>query len=242
MLPCDALRINSEVPRNSERPPMNIVLLGAANPETRRMILAIKRVQPALHVIGFIDNDPSKAGTTFLDLPVFGGFDSVQSLLQEDVYFVNLITGSTRVRYETSRELVRRGCRFANFIHPSVDLTMVSVGVGNYLQESVIVQANVSIGDNSSIHMATLVGHETRIGNSVFIAHGCSLSGSVSVGDGTFMGTHATVVPRITIGKWTTIGAGTVVIRDVPDYATVVGNPGKVIKIAEPLYADAAIF
>jgi sugar O-acyltransferase (sialic acid O-acetyltransferase NeuD family) len=175
-------------------------------------------------------------------LPVFGGFESVDSLLEQDVHFVNLITGSTRVRYETSRELARRGCRFANLIHPSVDLTMVSVGVGNYLQESVIVQAEVSIGDNSSIHMGTLVGHETRIGNSVFIAHGCSLSGSVSVGDGTFMGTHATVVPRISIGKWATIGAGTVVIKDVPDYATVVGNPGKIIKTAESHYADGAIF
>jgi sugar O-acyltransferase (sialic acid O-acetyltransferase NeuD family) len=225
-----------------ERRPMKIVLLGAANPETRRMILAVERSQPELQFIGFIDNDSGKKGTTFLGLPVFGGFESVGELLGQDAFFVNLITGSTRVRYETSRELARRGCRFTNFIHPSVDLTMVSIGVGNYLQESVIVQAEVTIGDNSSIHMGTLIGHETRIGNSVFIAHGCSLSGSVTVGDGTFMGTHAAVVPRVTIGKWATVGAGTVVIKDVPDYATVVGNPAKIIKVGEPAYADGAIF
>jgi sugar O-acyltransferase (sialic acid O-acetyltransferase NeuD family) len=221
---------------------MKIVLLGAANPETKRMIYAVEKTQPDIEFIGFIDNDPRKAGSTFLDLPVFGGFESVAPLLQQGVQFVNLITGSTRVRYETSRDLVRLGGQFANLIHPSVDLTMVRVGTGNYIQESVILQADVVIGDNSSIHIGTLVGHETHIGNSVFIAHGCSLSGCVVIGDGTFMGTHATVVPHVTIGKWVTVGAGTVVLKDVPDYATIVGNPGRVIKVAEPIYADGAIF
>jgi sugar O-acyltransferase (sialic acid O-acetyltransferase NeuD family) len=222
--------------------PMKIVFLGAANPETGRMIRALGRSQPEFHVLGFIDNDPAKAGKLFLDYPVFGDFDKLDELIQQGAHFVNLITGSTKVRYETSLEMARRGCRFANFIHPSVELTMVRIGLGNYVQEGVILQADVSLGDNSSVHMGTLVGHESRIGNSVFIAHGCSLSGCVEIGDGTFMGTHATVVPRVKIGKWATIGAGTVVIKDVPDYATVVGNPGRIIKIAEPKYDNGAIF
>lgn len=32
------------------------------------------------------------------------------------------------------------------------------------------------------------------------------------------------------IGEWCTIGAGAVIIHDVPDGATVVGNPGRIIK------------
>jgi acetyltransferase-like isoleucine patch superfamily enzyme len=110
------------------------------------------------------------------------------------------------------------------------------------VQENVVLQAAVRLGDNSSIHIGTLVGHETVIGNSVFIAHGCSISGLVQVGDGVFMGTHATVIPRISIGRWATIGAGTVVTKDVPDYATVVGVPGSVIKVADPVYEDGDIF
>lgn len=222
---------------------MKVVFLGAANPETKRMILAVQRAQPNFVVLGFLDNDPAKKGTDFFGYPVFGGFDVLDRFAgDEDVRFVNLITGSTKTRYETSRVLAERGCRFTNFIHPNVELTMTSLGVGNYLQESVIIQAGVTIGDNSSIHIGTLVGHESTIGNSVFIAHGCSISGSVTIGDGVFMGTHATVIPRLKIGKWATIGAGSVVLKDVPDYATVVGNPGKVLKIAEPQHADGDIF
>jgi len=221
---------------------MNIIFLGAANPETGRMIKAVERAQPNLKVLGFIDNDPKKKGTTFLGYPVFGGFEILDEVMKDDVYFVNLITGSTKTRYETSRYMAQKGCRFTNFIHPSVDLTMTTMGVGNYIQEGVIIQADARIGNNSSIHIGALVAHEVTIGDSVFIAHACSISGCVQIEDGVFMGTNATIIPRLRIGKWATIGAGAVVIRDVPDYATVVGNPARVVKVAEPTYATGDIF
>ena len=223
---------------------MNVILLGAANPETIRVIRALERVHPGFVVVGFVDNDPAKAGTEFHGFPVFGGFERLDELNRRfaDLHFVNLITGSTTTRYETSLYLAQHGCRFTNLIHPSVDLTMTAIGVGNYIQEAVIVQAGVKIGNNSSIHIGTLVGHESTIGDSVFIAHGCSISGSVQIGDGTFMGTHATIIPRMKVGRWATIGAGAVVVRDVPDYAVVVGNPARIIKTVPAEHADGNIF
>jgi acetyltransferase EpsM len=56
------------------------------------------------------------------------------------------------------------------------------------------------------------------------------LAGNVTIGEGSHVGIGATVIQGITIGKWVTIGAGTVIIKDIPDYAVVVGNPGKIIK------------
>ncbi|TAK32244.1 MAG: acetyltransferase [Chloroflexota bacterium] len=221
---------------------MNLILLGAANPETGRVIRAVERSQPNWRVLGFVDNDPVKKGTQFLGYPVFGGFEMLDDLVRDDVYFVNLITGSTRARFETSRYLAGRGCRFANLVHPSVDLTMTEMGVGNYIQEGVIIQAEARIGNNSSIHIGALIAHEVTIGHSVFVAHGCSISGKAKIGDGTFVGTHATIIPEVRVGKWATIGAGAVVIRDVPDYATVVGNPARVIKVSEAVYAHGDIF
>ena len=209
---------------------MKIYLLGAANPETIRMIYTVQRLTPDLEIAGFLDNDPKKKNSDFFGFPVFGGIEMVESLAHPDVGFVNLITGNTRTRYETSRAIVAAGGRLTNFIHPSIDLTMCSLGVGIYLQEAVVIQACVEIGDNSSIHMGALIGHETIIGNSVFIAHAVSISGCCSIGDGTFIGTNATVLPRIKIGSWATVGAGTVITKDVPDYAVVVGNPGRIIR------------
>jgi sugar O-acyltransferase (sialic acid O-acetyltransferase NeuD family) len=225
---------------------MKLYLLGAANPETIRMVRAVQRSVPNVE-FELLDNDPAKQGTVFHGLPVRGGVGDVPALLAHasqhghQVGFVNLITGSTRTRMETTRQIVAHGGALSNFIHPGIDLTMTKLGVGNYLQEGVILQAEVSLGDNSSIHMGTLVGHESRIGHSVFVAHGVSISGCCEIGDGTFVGTHATVLPRIRIGRWATIGAGAVVTKDVPDYAVVVGNPARVIKTLDIPYTDGCV-
>ena len=215
---------------------MNVYLVGAKNPETRRQVLAQQSADPGFVVAGFIDNDPSKRGTTFLDLPVLGGVDVVSQLLVDDpdARFVNLITGSTAARFQVSLQLAELGCVFTNLIHPEVDLTDVSVGTGNYVQNGVVVQAGALIGDNVGLHFRSLIAHETTIGSSSFVGPGATISGEVHVGDGVFIGANATVIPRVRIGRWATVGAGAVITRDVPDHATVVGNPAKVIRTDPP--------
>jgi len=44
---------------------------------------------------------------------------------------------------------------------------------------------------------------------------------------GATIGANATIICGITIGEYAMIGAGAVVTKDVPDYALIVGNPGK---------------
>src|SRR5436190_10412967 len=148
---------------------MKIILVGANNPETLRVVNACKKTDPSLEVVGFLDNDPAKIGTSFVGFPVLGDFSYLSRLDMQDVRFVNLITRDSKTRYQTSLEIAQKGGRFTNLIHPSVNLEMVQTGVGNYIQENVVLQAEVEIGNNSSIHIGTLVGHETKIGHSVFI-------------------------------------------------------------------------
>lgn len=49
------------------------------------------------------------------------------------------------------------------------------------------------------------------------------------VKEGATIGANATIVCGNSIGKWAFVGAGTVVTKDVPDYALVVGVPAKII-------------
>lgn len=51
----------------------------------------------------------------------------------------------------------------------------------------------------------------------------------ILVREGATIGANATILPGITIGKYALIGAGTVVTKNVPDYALVVGTPAKQI-------------
>jgi sugar O-acyltransferase (sialic acid O-acetyltransferase NeuD family) len=201
-----------------------VIMIGANNPEVIRLIRDWENDDRK--VIGFIDNDKSLWGKMFYGYPIFSGFEVLPKLV-EDHWFVNLITGNVSKRAQATGAVLRSGGRFANFIHPGVNQDMVDFGEGIYIQDHVILQAEVAIDDHVAIHTGAIIAHECVIGRHSFIAHGACLSGKVEVGEGVFIGANATILPRLKIGKWSVVADGAMVTKDVPDYMTVVGNPAR---------------
>lgn len=220
---------------------MKIVFLGANNPETIREINIQKRIFADFEVVGFLDNDTNKIGKSFYGFPILGNLKSCSTMDLKSVRFINLITRDCQTRLITSLEVAEEEGIFTNFIHPNVNLDMVSIGTGVYIQENVVLQANVKIGNNTAVNASSIVSHETELGNSVFLAPGSHLAGCITVEDGVFIGVGATIMPRLKIGKWSIIGAGSVVIRDVPPYSIVAGNPARLIRTIEPKFESGNI-
>jgi acetyltransferase EpsM len=52
-----------------------------------------------------------------------------------------------------------------------------------------------------------------------------AISGNVNIGERCLIGAQSAILQGITVGDDCTVGMGAVVIRDVPDGATVMGNP-----------------
>ncbi len=115
-------------------------------------------------------------------------------------------------------------------IHPTalVDDSVKS-GLGIVIVHNAVVQAGCCIGNHVIINTAAIVDHECTLGNFVHIGPGATLCGGVRVGECALVGAGSVVLPKVNIGKKCVIGAGSVVIRDVPDYAKVVGNPARII-------------
>ncbi len=119
-------------------------------------------------------------------------------------------------------------------IHSSAIIaSTVRLGDDNVILHGSIIQANTRIGSHVLINTAASVDHDNVIGDGVHVSPHATLCGHVEVGEGTHIGAAATVIPSIRIGRWCTIGAGAVVTTDIPDHATAVGVPAKVIKIAD---------
>lgn len=108
--------------------------------------------------------------------------------------------------------------------------TSTKIGKGTVIFAGAIVQANSYIGEHVIINSGASVDHDAKIEDYVHIAPQVTLCGDVYIKEGAFIGANSVIIPKVTIGKWATIGAGSVILENVPDYATVVGNPGKVIK------------
>jgi acetyltransferase EpsM len=55
-----------------------------------------------------------------------------------------------------------------------------------------------------------------------------NLSGRSSLGDGVHIGPNASILDGVKLGDYCVIGMGSVVLKDVPDFAIAFGNPAKV--------------
>ncbi len=97
------------------------------------------------------------------------------------------------------------------------------------------VNAEVKIGKHCIVNTASVIEHECVIEDFVHISPNATLAGNITVKEGAHIGIGANIIQGVNIGKYAVIGAGAVVISDVPDYAVVVGNPAKLIKIREEL-------
>ena len=141
---------------------------------------------------------------------------------------VLLSIGNNKVRKALSKSLK---VTFIKAIHPNAVVSSFSkIGDGTIIMAGAIVNPDTTIGKHCIINTGAIVEHDCKIDNFVHVSPNASLAGNVTVGEGSQIGIGATVIQGIKIGKWVVIGAGAVIIKDVPDNATVVGNPGRIIK------------
>lgn len=110
---------------------------------------------------------------------------------------------------------------------------------------------NIEIGSFTGLNTNCWIGNDTIIGSDVmFGPEVIILSGShnfertdipmreqgatqrkpVVIGDDVWIGTRAIILPGIKIGSHSIVGAGSVVTKDVPEYAIVAGNPAVIKK------------
>ncbi len=146
------------------------------------------------------------------------------------------------------RSLVRRRTRmdlmpFNNFVlgedSTIEDFSTVNNGVGD-----------VIIGNRTRIGMSNVLIGPITIGSDVMFAQNVVLSGlnhgyedinlppslqkvetkPITIEDQVWIGANAVVTAGVTVGKHSIVAAGCVVVKDVPPYAIVGGNPGRLLK------------
>ena len=89
--------------------------------------------------------------------------------------------------------------------------------------------------------MGVVIGETSEVGDDVLIYQGVTLGGTgnekgkrhPTIGNHVVIGTGAKVLGSITIGNNVKIGAGSVVVRPVPPNSTVVGIPGRIVRMRD---------
>lgn len=110
------------------------------------------------------------------------------------------------------------------------------------------IHPGAKIGDAILIDhgMGVVIGETSEIGNRVVIYHGTTLGGTgkdtgkrhPTVGNDVFIGAGSKILGPINIGSNSKIGANSVVLKDVPEGATVVGIAAKTVRIKNHNVSD----
>jgi len=131
------------------------------------------------------------------------------------------------------------GSRIWHFCHVSAGST---IGAGSVLGQNVFVGPGVSIGAGVKIQNNVSVYAGVTIADDVFLGPSCVFTNVLTprahverkdefaptlVGRGVTVGANATIVCGHALGEYALIGAGSVVTKDVPAHAVMVGNPAR---------------
>jgi sugar O-acyltransferase (sialic acid O-acetyltransferase NeuD family) len=165
------------------------------------------------------------AAPDFNGVPVIGFGD----LRNEDEVVIAIADPAVR------RRLAGRCARFGAVVAPTAIIgRQVEIGEGAIVCDQAVITASVRIGRHFHANVGAGVGHDCSIGDFVTMGPGARCNGNVHVGSGAIIASDAKIIngtpsrPLI-IGEGATVGIGAVVVRSVPPYTTVFGNPARAV-------------
>jgi serine O-acetyltransferase len=132
--------------------------------------------------------------------------------------------------------------RVAHALHEvGVPAVPMAISYASRTVTGIEIHPAASIGDEFFIDHGSgvVIGETAEIGDRVTLYQGVTLGGTgfqrgkrhPTVGDEVTIGSGAKLLGPISVGRGAKIGANTVVVGDVPDNATVVGNPGHPVRV-----------
>ena len=140
--------------------------------------------------------------------------------------------------------------QIAHFLHGTLGLKLVARFVSHLgrLLTGIEIHPGATMGRRVFIDhgMGTVIGETAEIGDDCLLYHGVTLGGTgkdrgkrhPTLREGVVVGAGAAVLGNIVLGRNVKVGAGSVVVADVPDNATVVGIPARVVGPDLRVHAD----
>lgn len=203
-----------------------LIIIGASGHGKVIADIAIKMKK--WNTIEFLDDN--KSLNTCLGLNVIGKTADYIKYINQADFFVAIGDNQTREKVQTMLEY--KESSIISLIHPTAIIGLeVNVGKGTVVMAGVVINCSTEIGKGCIINTSSSIDHDIIIEDFVHISPGANLAGKVKVGKGSWIGIGSCTINNINIGRNCIIGAGSVVVKDLPENCTAMGCPAKLISI-----------
>lgn len=136
----------------------------------------------------------------------------------------------------------RFALEFHSLVHSSATVSpLATISPGCFVGAGSVIAPGVLLAEHVFVNRCASIGHDTQVGAFSRIQPGAHVASLSSVGRGVTIGIGARLVDRLVIGDNAEIGAGSVVLRDVPNDAVVWGSPARVQRaVLHPVFRERA--
>lgn len=159
---------------------------------------------------------------TVMDLPVIK-----ESKFSAEEYKVVIAVGDPHARKKIVEHLPPN-TEYTTIIHPTAVVSQwVEIGEGSIITAGVIITCNIKIGRHAHLNLHSTIGHDCDIGDYLTTAPATNISGNCVLGNCTYFGTNSSVRQGARICDDVIVGMGAVVVKDINEPGTYIGNPLK---------------
>jgi sugar O-acyltransferase (sialic acid O-acetyltransferase NeuD family) len=211
-----------------------VVILGAGGfaREVLDVFDAANAAKASFDVLGYIvDTEYVESGKVINGKPILGDYEWLRG---KPAIKCICGVGAPEVRFRMINRVHEIGAGFCSIIHPGAIMSSWNtIGEGSVITAGCILTNQIRIGNHVHVNLDCTIGHDAVLQDFVTLAPGVHVSGKVNIEEGSYIGTGVNIIEGKRIGAWSVVGAGSTVIRDIPENATAVGVPAQVIKVRE---------
>jgi sugar O-acyltransferase (sialic acid O-acetyltransferase NeuD family) len=214
--------------RNHDGGDLVVVGSGGFGRETAEAVRALAAAGIPWRLLGFIDDDPARAGEVIDGTPVLGGREELKRLPDARLVVCTGRPDNYVSRLRIVSELGFPPERYATIVHPSAALSSSSsVGPGTVLLACTVLTAAVRVGAHVAVMPHVTLTHDDIIEDFATLASRSALGGGARISRCAYIGAGAIIGEQRVVGELALVGMGAVVTKNVPAREVWAGVPAR---------------